>query len=108
MRLFIALNLSNEVKNQVKEIKNILKANSSQGKFVNEEHMHITIEPDWNSSRWTLRKKGLPHLGVILLYKFYKLVFFLFTEVKCFSAKPSSSTASKVPRYWPSSSLTAK
>lgn len=44
MRLFIALNLSNDVKNQAKEIKNILKENSRQGKFVNEDYMHITIE----------------------------------------------------------------
>lgn len=44
MRLFIAINLSNQVKNQVNEIQSKIKINSSQGKFVNKEHMHITIE----------------------------------------------------------------
>lgn len=44
MRLFIALNLSNLDKDQVNEIKDILKTNSNQGKFVNKEHMHITVE----------------------------------------------------------------
>ncbi len=44
MRLFIAINFMNEVKSQVKEIINKVRANSTQGKFVNEEHMHLTVE----------------------------------------------------------------
>lgn len=44
MRLFIALNFNNEVKAQIKDIINSFKSNSIQGRFVNEEHMHITVE----------------------------------------------------------------
>lgn len=44
MRLFIALNFSDKVKEQVKDIINKGKLNSIQGKFVNEEYMHLTVE----------------------------------------------------------------
>mgnify|MGYP000943015972 CR=1 FL=1 len=44
MRLFIALNFNNEVKAQIKNIINKVKSNSVQGSFVNEEHMHLTVE----------------------------------------------------------------
>ncbi|NLL80987.1 MAG: RNA 2',3'-cyclic phosphodiesterase [Tissierellia bacterium] len=44
MRLFIAINLSSEEKTKINNIKDKLKANSSKGKFVDDEHLHITIE----------------------------------------------------------------
>lgn len=44
IRLFIALNLKNEVKNQISEVISKVKSNSIQGKFVSEEHMHLTVE----------------------------------------------------------------
>jgi 2'-5' RNA ligase len=44
IRLFIALNFSNGVKAQINEIISKVKSNSVQGKFVNEEHMHLTVE----------------------------------------------------------------
>lgn len=44
IRLFIALNFKNEVKTQINEIINKVKSNSIQGKFVNEEHIHLTLE----------------------------------------------------------------
>lgn len=44
MRLFIAVNFNDKVKNQIKEIINKVGANSRQGKFVNKEHMHLTVE----------------------------------------------------------------
>lgn len=44
IRLFIALNFKNEVKTQIKEIINKVKSNSIQGKFVNGEHIHLTLE----------------------------------------------------------------
>ena len=44
MRLFIAVNFNNEVKAQINEIINKVKLNSIQGKFVNEEHLHLTVE----------------------------------------------------------------
>jgi 2'-5' RNA ligase len=44
MRLFIALNFSNEVKSQINEVLNEVKSNSIQGRFVKEEHMHLTVE----------------------------------------------------------------
>lgn len=44
MRLFIALNFNNEVKAQINDVINKVKSNSVQGKFVNEEHIHLTVE----------------------------------------------------------------
>ncbi len=44
IRLFIALNFKNEVKAQISEIINKVKSNSIQGKFVEHEHMHLTVE----------------------------------------------------------------
>ncbi|MDD2189977.1 MAG: RNA 2',3'-cyclic phosphodiesterase [Eubacteriales bacterium] len=44
MRSFIALNFNNEVKAQIKDVINKVKSNSIQGKFVSEEHMHLTVE----------------------------------------------------------------
>ncbi len=44
MRLFIAINFNDETKNQIKEAMNKVRANSSQGKFVNTQHMHLTVE----------------------------------------------------------------
>jgi len=44
MRLFISLNFKDEVKDQINEIINRVKSNSIQGKFVNEEHIHLTLE----------------------------------------------------------------
>lgn len=44
MRLFIAINFDNEVKAQINEISNKVKSNSIQGKFVSDEHLHLTVE----------------------------------------------------------------
>ncbi|NLL73853.1 MAG: RNA 2',3'-cyclic phosphodiesterase, partial [Clostridiales bacterium] len=44
IRLFIALNFNNEVKTQINEVINKVKEYSIQGKFVNEEHIHLTVE----------------------------------------------------------------
>jgi 2'-5' RNA ligase len=44
MRLFIAFNFEDEIKTQIKGIIKRVKSNSIQGKFVNEEHMHLTVE----------------------------------------------------------------
>lgn len=44
IRLFIALNFNKEVKAQINEVIDRVKFNSVQGKFVNEEHMHLTLE----------------------------------------------------------------
>jgi len=44
MRLFIALNFKDEVKAQIDDIINKVKANAVQGRFVNEEHLHLTVE----------------------------------------------------------------
>lgn len=44
IRLFIALNFRNDVKTQISELINKVKSNSIQGRFVNEEHMHLTVE----------------------------------------------------------------
>lgn len=44
IRLFIALNFDNEVKAQIKEVIYKVKSNSIHGRFVNEEHMHLTLE----------------------------------------------------------------
>jgi len=42
--LFIALNFKNEAKTRINEIIKKVKSNSIQGKFVNEEHIHLTLE----------------------------------------------------------------
>lgn len=44
IRLFIALNFKDEVKAQITDVINKMKSNSIQGKFVNEENMHLTVE----------------------------------------------------------------
>lgn len=44
MRLFIALNFPDDVKAQIKEIIDIVRLNSVQGRFVSEEHIHLTLE----------------------------------------------------------------
>lgn len=44
MRLFIALNFNNGVKAQINEIISKVKSNCVQGKFVKEEHIHLTVE----------------------------------------------------------------
>ncbi len=44
IRLFIALNFSNETIAQINEIISKFKLGVIQGKFVNEEHMHLTVE----------------------------------------------------------------
>lgn len=44
IRLFIALNFNEEVKAQINEIIDRVKSNSVQGRFVNEEHIHLTLE----------------------------------------------------------------
>ncbi|NLL00008.1 MAG: RNA 2',3'-cyclic phosphodiesterase [Clostridiales bacterium] len=44
IKLFIALNFYNEVKAQIIDVINKVKANSIQGNFVNEEHIHLTVE----------------------------------------------------------------
>lgn len=44
MRLFIALNFTDDFKSQVKDIVSKVKENSIQGTFVNQEHMHLTVE----------------------------------------------------------------
>jgi 2'-5' RNA ligase len=44
MRLFIAINFPNEIKKQITDIIEILREDSIQGRFVGEEHMHLTVE----------------------------------------------------------------
>jgi len=44
MRLFISLNFDSEIKAKIYDIINKVKSNSIQGKFVNEEHIHLTLE----------------------------------------------------------------
>lgn len=44
IRLFIALNFSNAVKAQITEILQKVRAGSLQGRFVDEEQLHITLE----------------------------------------------------------------
>ncbi len=44
MRLFIAVNFDKEVKNQVLKIVDGIKGYSKKGKFINKEHMHLTLE----------------------------------------------------------------
>lgn len=44
MRLFIAINFEERVKKQISNLIDELRNFSTQGKFVNEEHMHLTLE----------------------------------------------------------------
>lgn len=44
MRLFIAINFDKEVKNQVLNIIDGVKGYSKKGRFVNKDHMHLTLE----------------------------------------------------------------
>jgi len=44
MRLFVALNFSEEVKNKIEDITLRVKEHSTQGKFVNKGLMHLTVE----------------------------------------------------------------
>lgn len=44
MRLFIAINFEESVKDAVQYIMKDIKKYSKQGKFVNNEHMHLTLE----------------------------------------------------------------
>ncbi|WP_031516541.1 RNA 2',3'-cyclic phosphodiesterase [Desulfofalx alkaliphila] len=44
MRLFIAVNFNEQVKRDIKNIVERVKRYAKQGRFVNEEHMHLTLE----------------------------------------------------------------
>ena len=44
MRLFIAINFEEKVKNKILILINELQKYSAKGKFVSEEHMHLTLE----------------------------------------------------------------
>lgn len=44
MRLFIAINFSEEEKASIDSISKILEENASQGRLVGKEHMHLTLE----------------------------------------------------------------
>lgn len=44
MRLFIAINFTDEIKDKIQDVITKLKACSTQGRFVKNEHMHITLE----------------------------------------------------------------
>lgn len=44
MRLFIAMNFNDRVKKQIRGIINQVKSKSLKGRFVNEEHIHLTVE----------------------------------------------------------------
>src|SRR5690554_568054 len=44
MRLFIALNFNNEVKDKIGNIINKVKSNAIHGKFTEGEHLHLTLE----------------------------------------------------------------
>lgn len=44
MRLFIAINFEEHIKNPLQDIITELKKSSIQGKFVNKENMHLTLE----------------------------------------------------------------
>jgi len=64
MRLFISLNFKDEVKTQIKDVMNKVKSNSIQGKFVNDEHLHLTVEflGEIQSNRLDLIKKIMDEL----------------------------------------------
>ncbi|MGI6140420.1 MAG: RNA 2',3'-cyclic phosphodiesterase [Caldicoprobacterales bacterium] len=44
MRLFIAINFNDDIKNNIMEIIERIKQYAVQGRFVNKEHMHLTLE----------------------------------------------------------------
>lgn len=44
MRLFIAINFNKLVKGRIQEIINVLEKYFSQGRFVSQEHLHLTLE----------------------------------------------------------------
>src|SRR5690606_28768630 len=44
MRLFIAINFEEQVKEKIQEIIEDLEKNSFQGRFVGKEHLHLTLE----------------------------------------------------------------
>lgn len=44
MRLFIAINFEEEIKGKIQEIIKETKAFATQGKFVSNDHMHLTLE----------------------------------------------------------------
>lgn len=64
IKLFIALNFKNEVKAQISEIINKVKSNSIQGKFVDNEHIHLTVEflGEIQNNRLDLIKKIMDEL----------------------------------------------
>ncbi|MDD4493697.1 MAG: RNA 2',3'-cyclic phosphodiesterase [Eubacteriales bacterium] len=44
MRLFVAINFTGEVKRQILNVVKKVRENSAQGNFINEKHMHLTVE----------------------------------------------------------------
>lgn len=44
MRLFVAINFDESIKNKIQKIIMELKKYSTQGKFITNEHMHLTLE----------------------------------------------------------------
>lgn len=44
MRLFISINFEEKVKNEIQDVINEMKKYTIQGKFVNIDHMHLTLE----------------------------------------------------------------
>jgi 2'-5' RNA ligase len=44
LRLFIAINFTDEVKKQISSIVNRIKENAIQGNFIKEKHIHLTLE----------------------------------------------------------------
>lgn len=44
MRLFVAINFDESIKNKIQKIIMELKKSSIQGKFISNEHMHLTLE----------------------------------------------------------------
>lgn len=44
MRLFIAINFEDQIKEKIQEIINELEKSSIQGRFVSKDHLHLTLE----------------------------------------------------------------
>lgn len=44
MRLFVAINFNESIKNKIQKVIRELKKTSTQGKFISNEHMHLTLE----------------------------------------------------------------
>ncbi|HHV50508.1 MAG TPA: RNA 2',3'-cyclic phosphodiesterase [Clostridiales bacterium] len=44
IRLFLAINFNDEVKSRINEIISLVKSNSTQGRFVGAEQLHLTLE----------------------------------------------------------------